>query len=65
MIIWQATYGFYEILRSVPSLRMTVSRLEDGGKRRRRSRLLFPSLFLVADCHPERSEGSRQYASRL
>jgi cytochrome P450 len=45
----QATYRSCEILRfpdasgqAVPSLRMTVSRLEDGGKRRRLRRLLFP-----------------------
>jgi hypothetical protein len=65
MIIGQATYCSFEILRSVPPLRMTVGCLEVVGKRRRRSRLLLPSLFLATECHPslprcigERSEGS-------
>ncbi len=65
MIIGQATYRFCEILRFVPPLRMTVSCLEVGGKRRRLRILLFPSLFLATDCHPERSEGSRQELAHL
>jgi len=60
MIIKQGTYRFDEILRFVPPLRMTVSRLGQGGKRRRHRRLLFPSRFLATGCHPERSEGSRK-----
>jgi hypothetical protein len=60
MIIGLSTYRSFEILRSVPPLRMTAIFLVVVGKRRRRSRLLFPSLFLATECHPERSEGSRQ-----
>jgi hypothetical protein len=65
MIIGQATYRFCEILRFVPSLRMTASCMEVVGKRRQRSRLLFPSLFLATGCHPERSEGSGQEFAHL
>jgi hypothetical protein len=39
---------------------MTTCHWENEGIRRRLRRLLIPSLFFPADCHPERSEGSRQ-----
>jgi hypothetical protein len=61
MINGQSTYRSFEILRSVPPLRMTASSLVVVGKRRRRSRLL----LLATECHPERSEESRQEFAQL
>jgi hypothetical protein len=53
MIIWHATCRSFEILRFVPSLRMTVSQSSDGGKKKAASPPSFPSLSLAENCHPE------------